>query len=209
MVERLDTIVGRYIDLLRETGQLENTIIIFTSDHGEMLGDCGLWEKFVPHQASIAVPLVFAGPGIAQGQVCAPATILDIHATVTELAQAAVIEGIDSRSMCATLRDPGHGHREVAFSGLGDWRIAYDGTYKLVAGYDLSEARRDMENGHFDPNAPHGWRLIEPAADPSESFDLTAAAPDIARRLRDALVANATKPRPQATERPTTAVRAG
>ena len=46
----------------RATGQLENTIIVVTSDHGEMLGDAALWEKSVPHQGSIGVPLIVAKP---------------------------------------------------------------------------------------------------------------------------------------------------
>ena len=44
MVEQIDAVFGDYMALLERTGQLESTVVIFTSDHGEMLGDCGLWQ---------------------------------------------------------------------------------------------------------------------------------------------------------------------
>ncbi|MCA9087924.1 MAG: sulfatase-like hydrolase/transferase [Planctomycetaceae bacterium] len=64
MIEHIDDQVGRMVDTLRETGQLENTIVIFMSDHGEMLGDHGLYLKG-PHfyDEAVHVPLVMSWPG--------------------------------------------------------------------------------------------------------------------------------------------------
>ena len=45
-----------------QRGELENTVVVFTSDHGEMLGDYNQWQKLSPLQASVGVPLVIAGP---------------------------------------------------------------------------------------------------------------------------------------------------
>ncbi|MCA9161194.1 MAG: sulfatase-like hydrolase/transferase, partial [Planctomycetales bacterium] len=146
MIERLDEIVGRFLAVLDETGQREDTIIVFTSDHGEMLGDCGRWEKFVPHQMSIGIPLVVCGPGVARGKISAPATFLDLHATVLDLAGAEPIPGVDSLSMAPQWADPAAPGRDVVFSGLGAWRIAFDGRHKMVAGWDPEQGRRAMED---------------------------------------------------------------
>jgi arylsulfatase A-like enzyme len=197
MLENCDRILGQYIDLFERTGQIENTVVIVTSDHGEMLGDCGLWEKFVPHQPSLHVPLVCAGPGIATGRATdQPASFLDLHATIVALAGAEPIAGIDSRSLVPTLGNPEVWTRDVALSGLGQWRIAIDGTYKMVAGYDPGAARKVLEGGRFDAATSGPWRLVEPAADPCEEQDLSASHPDIATRLRAAIEASARRARP-------------
>jgi arylsulfatase len=197
MVENIDAIVGRYVDAIGALGQLDDTVIVFTSDHGEMLGDCGLWEKFVPHQPSLHVPLVLAGPGVAKGAtVTAPATLLDVHATALELAGAEQLRGVDSRSLVPVLSDPSRAHRELVFSGLGQWRVVYDGRFKLVAGYDPAVPRRVMENAEFELADRSQWRLVEPAADPCETQDLSGRYPEVVRRLREALVENATRAAP-------------
>ena len=61
MIEHIDAGVGRMIDALEATGQLENTIVIFMSDHGEMLGDHGIYLKG-PHiyEEAVRVPLIFS-----------------------------------------------------------------------------------------------------------------------------------------------------
>lgn len=191
MIENIDANLGRFVARLEALGQLDDTVIVFTSDHGEMLGDCGYWEKFIPHQASLHVPLVAAGPGVAQGgRVEGPTTILDLHATFVEIAGAQPIAGIDSRSLRHQWAQPSSPHREVVFSGLGSWRIAYDGRFKLVAGFDPQMPRRIMEAASFDGGEPERWRLVEPESDPCEQGDLAAERPELAGRLRQFLAGN-------------------
>lgn len=192
MVEAIDAMVGRYVAFLRDSGQLDNTIVVLTSDHGEMLGDAGLWEKSVPHQASIGVPLVVAGPGVAEGMTTdQPATILDLHATAIALAGAEPLPDVDSRSLVPVLADPSIRLRDVVFSGLGAWRIAFDGTFKVVAGYEKGEPRARSEKGTFETGDPKHWRLVRPYGDVGEFSDDCARFPeDCARlkaRLRDEL----------------------
>ena len=79
MVENIDHWVGVYLNRLRERSELDNTWIVFSSDHGEMLGDHGRWGKSLPHQPSIGVPLLVAGPGARDGALIhAPVTIMDL-----------------------------------------------------------------------------------------------------------------------------------
>lgn len=79
----LDDQVGRVLDALDETGQSEDTIILFASDHGEMLGDHGIWTKQVMYEGSVGVPLIAAGPGFAAGRrVKTAVSLLDLHPTI-------------------------------------------------------------------------------------------------------------------------------
>ena len=61
MVENIDRCLGVYLDELKALGDYENTIFVYLSDYGEMLGDHGLWGKSFPFQASAGVPLCIAG----------------------------------------------------------------------------------------------------------------------------------------------------
>ena len=79
----IDTQVGRILDELEELGLEENTVVIFTSDHGEMLGDLGGYQKHVPYEGSAHIPLIAAGPGFEAAVRCdVPATTWDTAATV-------------------------------------------------------------------------------------------------------------------------------
>ncbi len=81
-VTYVDRQLGRILDTLEETGLLQNTIVAFTSDHGEMLGKFGMWWKCSLYEDSVRVPLIIAGPGFAKGRrVQTPVDLLDLQAT--------------------------------------------------------------------------------------------------------------------------------
>ena len=69
MVANIDRWLGVLADRLRERGQWGNTLIVYSSDHGEMLGDLNGWGKSKPYQPAIGVPMIVAGPGVAAGGV--------------------------------------------------------------------------------------------------------------------------------------------
>lgn len=64
MIENIDRQVGLLWDAVVARGEAENTIVVYSSDHGEMLGDHGRWQKGVSHEGSSHIPLLMAGPGI-------------------------------------------------------------------------------------------------------------------------------------------------
>jgi hypothetical protein len=64
--------------------------------------------------------------------------------------------------------------RDVVFSGLGNWRVAFDGQMKMVAGYVPGQSRADSERGTFTAFDTDTWRLVEPFADAEERGDLCA-----------------------------------
>jgi choline-sulfatase len=89
MITELDEYVGQIWNELERTGQLEDTIFIYTSDHGESLGEHGLWYKNNLYDNAANIPLVIAGPGIPRGRsVDTPVAHVDLAYTILELAGA-------------------------------------------------------------------------------------------------------------------------
>jgi choline-sulfatase len=79
----LDHQVGRVMAALEASGQAQNTLIIYTSDHGDHNGDRGLWTKMTLYDESAAVPMILAGPGIPENKVVATlASLVDIYPTI-------------------------------------------------------------------------------------------------------------------------------
>lgn len=151
MIENIDAWAGRLIEKVAARGELENTLIVYASDHGEMLGDHGRWQKSVWYTPSAGIPLIVAGPGVQEGVVSeALVSLHDLAATYLEAADAEVLPGSDARSLWPLLRGYASRHRDVACSALctgnRNWRMVTDGRYKLVLNkgeppllYDLKE----------------------------------------------------------------------
>ncbi|MCC6682676.1 MAG: sulfatase-like hydrolase/transferase [Phycisphaeraceae bacterium] len=96
-VEFVDECIGELIDGLARDGLLDNTIIIYTSDHGEMGSVHGLWGKAIYYEQAIGVPLLMSGPGIvgAGRTLAAPISLVDLFPTTCSLAGLPVPEGLD------------------------------------------------------------------------------------------------------------------
>lgn len=86
MTEKVDSIVARVKSWLNKTGLLENTYLIYTSDHGDMCGDRDLWGKELMYEPSVRVPFFIQGPGIPASTVLEnPSSSLDIAPTLLGL----------------------------------------------------------------------------------------------------------------------------
>ena len=85
-ISYLDDKVGELVDVLERTRVLDDTIILFCSDHGDMLGERGLWFKMCFFEGSVRVPLMIAGTGIRPGLIETPVSNLDICPTLCDLA---------------------------------------------------------------------------------------------------------------------------
>ena len=100
MLENIDRNIGLLVEELKRSGQYDNTIIIYASDHGEMMGDRSRYFKCVPYHGSIHVPLVISGPGVRQGAVRDELVQLhDLAATITDFAGLSMPEGADAKSL--------------------------------------------------------------------------------------------------------------
>ena len=107
-VDFLDDCVGELLRQLEQEGLLENTIVIYTSDHGEMMGQHGLWGKGVYYESAIAVPLLISGPGVKPGHslVDHPCSLLDLCPTCCALAGLPIPDGLDGVDFSQVLADP-------------------------------------------------------------------------------------------------------
>ena len=108
MIELIDDNVGRMLDTLKRTGQMENTVVIFMSDHGEMLGDHGLLLKGCRfYEGLVRVPLIMSWAGhFIEGTVRnALVELTDIAPTLLDLAGVAISERMQGRSLCSLLMD--------------------------------------------------------------------------------------------------------
>lgn len=132
----VDFQVGRMLDALESTGQLDRTLVLFTSDHGELLGDYGLFGKRRAHDAAARVPLLARLPGaFAPGGRCgSPASLIDIGPTLARAAlveRPAGFEGVDLSRLAA-----GAEKREavfIQFQRAGDAHYAaIDARWKYV-----------------------------------------------------------------------------
>jgi choline-sulfatase len=185
MVENIDRWLGTYLECLRERGDLDNTVVVWSSDHGEMLGDRGAWGKSKPWQPSIGVPMVFAGTALRGGIVHAgPATTADLAATFLELAGAARPAEMDSRSLVPLLSGKTDRHRDCVLSGLGPWRVAFDGRHKLITGWSAGAGKKAGKDADAAAAEP---LLFDLSADPQEQTNLAARAPQEVARLTEAL----------------------
>ena len=190
MIKLIDDQLGRILDALEETGQRENTVIIFMSDHGEMLGDHGLIQKGCRfYEGLVRVPLIISWPGHFQAGLCSDALVelLDVTPTLMELAGEAVPDTMQGRSLLPILTgaaDPHH-HRDAVRCeyydalGLADQSFATmyrDARYKLVVYhghglgelYDLEADPHEFNNLWDDPQLqPVKLDLIQRSFDAS------------------------------------------
>ncbi len=188
MIEGIDRWLGRMIVYLEQTNQLDDTLIVYSSDHGEMLGDWNLWQKTVPHEASVRVPLVIAGPGIVQGRVLdTPTSLLDLIPTFFDFGNAKPLDAMDGVSLKSTLTGATDHHRDLVTSGIGTWRAITDGRFKLIIGYDEAHSIKDIQNGTFGDIEKAPAQLFDLQNDPHEATNLGKHEPEIREKLKNQL----------------------
>lgn len=136
-VSGMDEQIGRALDLLESEGLADNTIVVFTSDHGYCLGYRNSWAKHIQYPVVLNVPLIVRYPGMpnrdaqAQGLV----ELLDIFPTLAELAGLPAPRGIDGESFVPQLKDPSLPAKEAVYAqeilhrGSGTAVTTRDGTY--------------------------------------------------------------------------------
>jgi arylsulfatase A-like enzyme len=181
MVENVDRWLGIYIGKLKERGELDNTIIVWSSDHGEMLGDHDAWGKSSPYQPSVGVPLLAAGPGIRGGFVCdAPVSVMDLAATFLDYGDVRRPDDVDSRSLKPLLEGKKDGHREYVLAGLNPWRVAFDGRYKLVRGFRGGKNKRNTDQKE---RGKMSFLLFDLKNDPLENVNIADQAKGQVERL--------------------------
>jgi choline-sulfatase len=103
-VSYVDERIGQVLEALSGTGLADDTIVVFTADHGELLGERGLWYKMAFFEAAARVPLIVRAPGASAGdRVAAPVSQLDLAPTLLDLCGLDAASSIDGRSFAAAL----------------------------------------------------------------------------------------------------------
>lgn len=135
MISELDEYVGWVIDEVEKSGQMDNTLFIYTSDHGEMLGEHGLWLKNVLLENAARVPLIMAGAGLPKGKIVdTPASHVDMVATMLAVAGISAPRGALRGHSLLGNDHPGYtfseSHSEGNCTGSfmirkGDWKYIY------------------------------------------------------------------------------------
>jgi arylsulfatase A-like enzyme len=160
MISLVDHQVGRIVNTLNDENLASNTLVIFTSDHGEWLGDHGLMLKGPMHyEGLLRVGLIMRGPGIDSGQINAqPVSTLDLAATIGDYAAVRVPSAVHSTSLKPLLEN-GDEKRDHAFN---EWRlgpsrcgVALDlrtvRTHSAKLTVDLGSGAGEMYDLHNDP----------------------------------------------------------
>ncbi len=156
MIENIDRLAGRFVEKVKRRGEYDNTVIVYASDHGDILGDHGKWGKGTWRDPAVRVPLIIRDPftahrGLRSGALV---SLQDLAATFLDFAGCSKLAGMDSISLRGLLTDRCIEHREALVSELGDWKLVFDGKYKLV----MRRGRNSL--------------LFDLVADPFEDHDL-------------------------------------
>jgi choline-sulfatase len=169
MLSYCDALLGRLLERLEVLGLGDRTLVVVTGDHGDMLGERGLWYKMVFFERAVRVPLVCAGPGLPAGRrVPAPVSHLDLLPTFTAIAGAET--ACDGRSLLPLLRGETGAAREV----VGEY---------MAEGYDHPLVMLRREHWKFIHSQAEGSFLYDLAADPQERRNIADSDPG--RALRD------------------------
>jgi arylsulfatase A-like enzyme len=154
-VTMVDKQMGRILAALDELGFRDNTIVVFTADHGNMLGERNRMFKGVMYESSVRVPLLMRAPGrIPSGKVSDE--LLDntaIMPTLLDLAGLPIPAGVQGRSLKPLMRGEGPGPG-VAYSYLSD-KMVRTGDWKLIVPLNQKRGAPELYNLATDPSEQH------------------------------------------------------
>ena len=164
-ITAMDFHIGRLLTALKEQGQLDNTLIVFSADQGIAIGSHGLLGKQSLYDAAMKSPLVFAGPGIPRGESHALVHLFDIHPTLCDLVGGPIPTGIDGVSFRPVIEGKSKSARPELFcSYLNLQRALRDDRYKLIRYPQVNVTQ-----------------LFDLQVDPDEMHDLSKAPSQAAR----------------------------
>lgn len=156
----IDKQIGKIVDALKRKNLLDTTIIVFSSDHGDHLGDHGLLYKSTYYESALMVPLIISGPGVAEGQRCRSfVNWLDLHATFFSIAGIQIPDHAQGKDIGLLLEKPDEIIKTEAFSEMLGNAMIKTNKYKLVLCddgtgelYDLEETPLEVTNHFNDPD---------------------------------------------------------
>lgn len=190
----MDEQIGRILEALRQSGQLDNTLIVFSSDNGLAMGSHGLLGKQNLYEHAIHEPLILAGPGVPRGrQSDALCYLLDVFPTLGEFCGVAAPDGSEGRSLAPVIRGETSSHRDSIFTAYRHLhRAVRDDRWKLIAYTQINKTQLfDLKNDPLEMN--------DLAGDPQSAGQiqrLTALLEDWQKQLGDPQPLTTPKPAP-------------
>ena len=169
MVSYFDAQVGRILDVLERTGRLETTAVFVIADHGEMLGERGMWYKFNPFEGSMRVPILAMGPGLRKGhREEAVTSLVDLLPTFTAIASDGAFTDfaapIDGRSLF-----------DLPVAGTQDDTVFMEYCGEGVNAPALMVRRGALKYVHCRTDPP---LMFDLANDPLETTNIAQTSPD-------------------------------
>ncbi len=158
-VSYMDAQVGRVLKTLKEEGLEDNTIVVFTSDHGFHLGEHDFWMKVSLHEESVRVPMIIKAPG-RDPAVCNSFTeLLDLYPTLASLANLNYSKHLQGKDLAPLLKNPNKKFRKMAFS------VSQGGRSFLVR-------TKKWAYIQYDEDAASGIELFDMEKDPQQFTNL-------------------------------------
>lgn len=191
MLENIDRQIDRLLQVVDERGERDRTIVVYASDHGELLGDHGLWGKSTWRRAAINVPLIVAGATSAAGDasgstdaaiVDEPVSLIDLAAGFLETAGADPIPGADGRPLrlASTAWAPAADAQRSVVSSLRVRRAGAPGEQVDRSGFRAIVT----DEFAYSRTASGEEHLFRWGDDPLEEHDLAAEHPTTCTELR-------------------------
>ncbi len=184
LVTRLDHMIGQILTTLDRLGLAENTLIVYTSDHGDQLGERGLWWKHTFYEESVSVPLILSWPGQLPATARRPhvVNLIDLTATVLDALGAAPLPHAQGKSFLEVARDASAPWDDETFS-----EYCTDEVPAWTGGQAVRQ--RMIRSGRWKLVYYHGYRpqLFDLERDPRELVDLAEDSGH--REIRDRLEA--------------------
>lgn len=170
-VSFVDAQVGRLLDAIEERNLLDNTLIVFWSDHGYFLGEKGLWYKRKNFERSVRAPLLIAGAGVtSSGKSCAqPVEMLDLYPTIADYTGFDVPRQLEGRSLRPLLSDPASTWDKPAISQV--FRSSNAQGYSIrtmrwrYTEWNDGKAGRELYDHANDPDEVHNLADLDKYAD--------------------------------------------
>ncbi len=151
-----DAQIGRILESLDRNGLTENTIVLFTSDHGYHMGEHGHYQKTTLFENATRVPLVIAGPGVAKGSVAkSMAEMVDYYPTLADLAGLTIPKFVSGVSLKATLVDPTVVTRSSALSQYNEGYSIRTKRFRYTEWGEAGQGGRELYDHQHDANEMH------------------------------------------------------
>ena len=199
----VDALIGDVLTALHDAGLADDTVIVLTSDHGDMNGHGGWWTKMLMYEDSAGIPMIVSGPGVTPGVTKTQASLVDVYPTALEACGIAATpddQAMPGRSllqMAAAPDDPGRAvfseyHDGGSITGMmmlreGRWKyVAYPGFAPQLFDLDadpFEQSDLGLSDGHSEIRQRLHARMAAEFADPDAINDLAFA--DQAARIEE------------------------